>query len=595
MSDRGVKDPVNSAREVYLIAAVVAVVGVVGGGVMLALRLGTDQEVPANPAVVLIDLVKGHLQWSTTATVLITVYAVVVLAAAFVILVLVARSRGKRTRVDNKAKHMGRLRDVGSLTEKQCRKESDRLGVVLEEGAAPGVPIGKHLLSGQNLYAKYEDMHVDIWGPRSGKSSSRVIPAILEAPGAVLTTSNKRDVVDATRDPREAKGGKVWIFDPQKVADGENTWWWDPLSWVTDEVRAADLAAHFAAGDDGLDAKKDSFFDPEGQDLLTALFLAAAAEQKPITQVYTWVTDETNVEPVNILRKHGYDLHASGLSGQYNAPAKQRGGVFGTARKMIRCLKMQSIRPWVSTDGQRSRVPHFDPREFVRSNDTIYLLSREGNGSAGPLVTALTVAICEAAEELATRSKGGRLPVPLLAALDESANVVRWTQLPKLYSHYGSRGIVIMAILQSYAQGTEVWGNKGMGMLHSAANVKVYGGGCEVAVDDNYLRSLSTAIGEHWEYSGSVSSGRGGRSTSRQRTKITTFTESELEELPRGRAIVRSSGNRATLVKTVPWWEGPYAEQVRASIARHDPEADKTLAEAVTLTDDAEPKEVQPV
>lgn len=132
------------------------------------------------------------------------------------------------------------------------------MGVVLEEGAAPGVPIGKHLLSGQNLYAKYEDMHVDIWGPRSGKSSSRVIPAILEAPGAVLTTSNKRDVVDATRDPREAKGGKVWIFDPQKVADGENTWWWDPLSWVTDEVRAADLAAHFAAGDDGLDAKKDT-------------------------------------------------------------------------------------------------------------------------------------------------------------------------------------------------------------------------------------------------------------------------------------------------------------------------------------------------
>lgn len=152
-----------------------------------------------------------------------------------------------------------------------------------------------------------------------------------------------------------------------------------------------------------------------------------------------------------------------------------------------------------------------------------------------------------------------------------------------------------MAILQSYAQGTEVWGNKGMGMLHSAANVKVYGGGCEVAVDDNYLRSLSTAIGEHWEYSGSVSSGRGGRSTSRQRTKITTFTESELEELPRGRAIVRSSGNRATLVKTVPWWEGPYADQVRASIERHDPEANKTLAEAVTLTDDAEPKEVQPV
>ena len=57
----------------------------------------------------------------------------------------------------------------------------------------------------------------DIWGPRKGKTTSRAIPTIMAAPGAVLVTSNKRDVVDATRDPR-ARRGRVWVFDPQAIA-----------------------------------------------------------------------------------------------------------------------------------------------------------------------------------------------------------------------------------------------------------------------------------------------------------------------------------------------------------------------------------------
>lgn len=49
----------------------------------------------------------------------------------------------------------------------------------------------------------------------------------------------------------------------------------------------------------------------------------------------------------------------------------------------------------------------------------------------------------------AARSSGGRLGTPLLGVLDEAANVCRWRELPNLYSLYGSRGIVLMTILQS--------------------------------------------------------------------------------------------------------------------------------------------------
>jgi type IV secretory pathway TraG/TraD family ATPase VirD4 len=131
------------------------------------------------------------------------------------------------------------------------------------------------------------------------------------------------------------------------------------------------------------------------------------------------------------------------------------------------------------------------PDDFVRSGaGTIYSLSKEGRGNAGPLVTALTVAITEAAEDLAKTSPGGRLRTPMVAVLDEAANVCRWRELPNVYSHYGSRGICILTILQSWSQGVDVWGREGMRKLWSAANIKVYGGGVS---EKEFLDELSRA------------------------------------------------------------------------------------------------------
>src|SRR5260221_111818 len=81
----------------------------------------------------------------------------------------------------------------------------------------------------------------------------------------------------------------------------------------------------------------------------------------------------------------------------------------------------------------------------------------------------------------ATRGPGGRLQVRFVAVLDEPANICRIRDLDSLYSHYGSRGIVLVTILQNWAQGEAAWGAHGMEKLWSAANIRLYGGG----VDDD--------------------------------------------------------------------------------------------------------------
>ena len=560
-------DPGGLSAEMILALAGIGAGAAVGLGCYLGVIVGykIDQpgrHVTGDPFQVTLRVLRGEIAWPRSGFAVIIALALLMIMIAVGLRLLLARLRRRRTRVDRSAGQLGRGDEIAALTRRSADLTARRLGVA----GSPGVPIGRTVSGDQPLYGSWEDMHIDVWGPRTGKSTCRAIPAILEAPGAVLVTSNKRDVVDATRDVR-AETTPVWVFDPQQIAQEEPDWWWDPLSYVTDEVKAARMAQHFAAGSRDPGAKTDAFFDPAGQDLLAGLLLAAACEHRPITQVYSWVTRPTDEMPVDILRDHGFPLTADQVSGVVTAPDRQRGGIYGTAQQMAACLTNRQVARWISP-GPDDQRPQLDVVDFVRRGGTLYSLSKEGKGTAGPLVTALTVAVVEAAEELAAGSPGGRLSVPLLGVLDEAANVCRWTDLPDLYSHYGSRGIVLMTILQSWSQGIDVWGESGMKKLWSAANIKVYGGGVSEA---QFLDDLSKIIGDYDRLSSSASVTKGQRTVSRQLQRERILDVSELAALPRGRAVVIASGARPTMVRTVPWMVGSQASAVRASIAAHDP------------------------
>ena len=108
--------------------------------------------------------------------------------------------------------------------------------------------------------------------------------------------------------------------------------------------------------------------------------------------------------------------------------------------------------------------------------------------------------------------------------------------------------------------GSLVMTSKASGMssssrLWSAANIKVYGGG---VAEDCFLRALSDLIGDYSYTSVSVSTGKSGRSRSRQEGKEHIFDVSNLAEVDRGRAVVLASGASATLVRTLPWYTGPH-------------------------------------
>ncbi|NQX18249.1 type IV secretory system conjugative DNA transfer family protein [Rathayibacter sp. VKM Ac-2857] len=564
------REPGKAGNEtLILVSAVAAIIAIIGFAV--SMKIGSDMDgvnagITADPFSMIEGLRKGVYSWPASGTMIAAVFGgVLVLIGVWVLWMRAMGAKG-RTNVDHAARYMAPTRDLASMQEKAALKKSQRLGVI----GNPGVPIGKMLMGARTVYASFEDMMILIAGPRVGKSTSLVIPAITAAPGAVVTTSNKRDVLDATRDPRAAVG-PVWVFDPQRVASEEPPWWWNPLSYVTDDTKAAKMAQHFASGTTAPGAKTDAYFDGKGQNLLAAFLLAAAVGNRPVTDVYEWLTNVSRTQPVEYLERAGYRRIAESVSAVQQATEKQRDGIYSSAERMAACLNNSGIERWVNPDPSPvTPRPQFDPHEFVKGTGTLYSLSKEGAGTAGPLVTALTAATIEAAEELAANSPGGRLQTPLLGLLDEAANVCRWTDLPDLYSHFGSRGIPIMSVFQSYSQGIAVFGQDGMRKLWSASNVKVYAGGVS---EPAFLGEMSDLIGTYDRETTSVSMNKGVRSTNTALKREKILEVQELADMPRGRAVMFSSGNRAALLRTVPWYSGTKAsvDAIKASIAAHEP------------------------
>lgn len=543
----------------------------IGGGALALLILGVvlwtfgailDPKVENtsnNPVQILMDQGRGYLPVGGLQITVFVIGLALLLIAVILMLVLVwRRSRGTSSRVDHLAKEMGHAKDFKALEEPAARQDSERLGA---QKAGIGVPLARLVNNHKPLFSSYEWVQIWLMGPRAGKTSCVCVPQILETGGPVLATSNKRDIVDMTRGPR-ARVGTVWVHDVQGIIGEEPSWWWNPLSFVTDMKSAVKLADVFIASETSAGAKSDAYFESDGKRLLSHFLFAAAIAKRPITDVFAWAQDPEDKTARDLLDEHGYQDFSSALWQIQGLTPKQRDGVYGTMRPWITVLSYEEVTPWIRSNGNFSR-PEFDHRKLATGTDTLYLVSKEGAGTARAITAALVMAVMDAAEKTAAAMTGGRLKTPLIAVLDEAANVVRWRELPDVYSHYGSRGIIVSTFFQSYKQGVEAYGQDGMDKLWGASNIRVAGSGLS---DDKFLPFLSQLVGERDVLKRSSSSrSKSGRSVSSSMQREKIMEVSDLAALPRGRAILTSSGMPAGLIDLQHYSSKPYSQDIEDS------------------------------
>jgi hypothetical protein len=431
---------------------------------------------------------------------------------------------------------------------------------------------------GPALFASWEDTITAFMAPRSGKTTALSIPYVLSAPGAVVATSNKADLWAATAHLRAEPGSTVWLFDPQSITGTGQRWWWNPLAGLATVEAAHRLASHFVLTVD--DNTRRDLWGPAAQDLLCAVFLAAASSGRSLRECGRWLADAGSPIPAELLDAAGFHALAASLRGTQTGAPETRDGIYQTARTAAKCLNDEDIMLWVTPPRGRSLLV-FDPGTFAAGRDTLYLLT-EARSAASPLIAALTDTVMRAGRRQAERA-GGRLDPPMVVILDEAANICRIADLPELYSHLGSRGMVPVTILQSYQQGVAVWGEPGMAALWGASTKKVIGAGID---DPRHARDLATLVGQHDVPVTSVTygDGRASRQVSLRRQEI--LEAADIRALPPDSALLLATGTRPALISLKPWYAGPQALRITAAIAQ----AERAMQRAAYASDDPRPR-----
>ena len=324
--------------------------------------------------------------------------------------------------------------------------------------------------------------------PRSGKTRGVGIPNVAGAPGPVVSTSTKPDVMRSTAAVR-AGGGRCWLYDPAgqipAPAGVEPLRWspvprdgeWDPAVHAARTM--VDVARPRSFGD-------QTHWDDRAAALLAPLLHAAALGGEPMRTVAAWVNRRQSAPALAVLEAAGSTLGVDALVSATASEERELSSIWSTASTVLGAYRTEAA--LATTDR-----PNFDTRAFVRSTDTVYICAPGRHQDlVAPLVAELVDEIRSERYALAAEPGGADHPAVVMA-LDEVANIAPLPHLPAMVSEGGSQGVMTLACFQDLSQAAGRWGEAARGFPTLFGAKLVLPGVADVTT----LRAISALVGEH--------------------------------------------------------------------------------------------------
>ncbi len=393
--------------------------------------------------------------------------------------------------------------------------------------------------------------------PRSGKTSTVVIPAMLAAPGAAVSTATKPDVLEATWRAR-ADIGQVWLFDPtgeqSELPREIRRLSWSPVSasktWDSALLMARAMAASTNAASG---TTNEQHWKERSTALLAPLLLAANLSNQPVGELLRWVLRQ-DLDPAGLtLEDHDAKIANDVLVGIAKTDGRERSSIFSATAGVLAAYNADATR-------QAAANPNFDADRFVASRDTIYITApAHKQALVAPLVVGLLEQIRHATYE---RSRTSQSRPPVFLCLDEVANIAPIHDLPALVSEAGGQGLHVMACLQDLSQARNRWGEAAADGFLTLFQTKLVLNGI---ADSKTLEAISLALGE---YDRQLVSHTLGRSQTEQRfappgtesESVTYHTQrhrtlppGEVARLPKGHGLL-VRGTNWGLLRLTPWY-----------------------------------------
>lgn len=454
----------------------------------------------------------------------------------------------------------------------------------------PATELGSYLgttrvgpLRPRKVYSGYKNVTILVAPPQSGKTAL-LAGAVIDAPGAVVSTSTKADVYKTTAVLR-AERGPVWVFNPEGVGGVASNLRWDPVSGCRNPAVARERAGYLVQGSAGAKGATDhGFFEAQSAKVLRCLLMAAAFADRGMREVAAWVANPDDDTPVRILNHfraqgvpHGWERE---LAQVVNMKAdKTKDSIYATLSSAVEFMSD----PHAAAIVDAGEAGSFDAEAFIRGRGTLYLLGHHRqSGGLAPLITAFTGMLFEAAKHMASFYPGGRLDPPVMLALDEAA-LITPVPLDQWGADAGGRGINLLVAFQSRAQIEARWGKEGRDTILDLANCRLYYGG--MGVEDD-VEAISRGIGERTVKTHSdTEHEKGGKSHSVGERQARIVPPERLRELPKLHVLLVERNSPPTIVKIRPYWK-------RADVKRVNKAAEKGVVDRQFLA--TEPEQASP-
>jgi len=332
-----------------------------------------------------------------------------------------------------------------------------------------------------------------VLGPsRSGKTSSLVIPNVLAAPGSVVSTSTKPDVLHATAAARSARGWTL-LYDPSGTVEappGVQRIGWSPVNgsvrWdgALTTADAMVRTAH-AVRSATMGAATDDHWSERAVALLAPLLHAAALDGRSMGTVLRWVDRHDGTEALAVLGDRSATVGPAVdlLAGLLTTDHREQSGIWSTASGALGAYR--------SAPALSSTTPPFlDADAFCDGSHTLFVCATgRAQQMLAPLVVGLLGDVRDAAYR---RAAAGRRTPPVVLALDEAANISPIPDLPQLVTEGAGQGLLSLTCLQDLSQARARWGPQGDAFLSLFGTTVVLRG----IGDMRTLEALSALAGD---------------------------------------------------------------------------------------------------
>ena len=415
-------------------------------------------------------------------------------------------------------------------------------------------------LSGRKIYGEAKESKLILAPTQAGKTATLASTFVLNAPGAVIATSTKADLLMITAVTR-ALLGKVYAFDLDDISGWQWKVKWNPIIGCEDLEVALRRGQAWAGAKPMGNVKGGDWFSSKAAAVLGRLMHVAAISGKDMHDVIRWSNNLQSSEPIDILRAS--QQAAPGVISYLEAMKESRAGetidsIQQTLSDLLEPLSAERILKQLICSAEES----FNIREFLQGANTIYLISDTATGiDTGPLVTMFANEVVNEAREFSQTQFGGRLWPAFRGVLDEAPNLAAFPKMDAIMSDINGRGVEIILIAQAESQLEDRWGKEAARTIKGNSVVKYYLPGLELET----LKPVAEAMGKYEKSKVSVSTGGYGRRASQSySTERRNVAEAaDLAQIPRFTAMVQYKNYKPMHLKLTPWWEREDAEQIK--------------------------------